>query len=638
MKNVYLVQPNNALSKSLFLPYSVGTLAAYAFSRDNIKEQYALRDFIFTKEPIEKAVCALENPYVIGFSNYMWNIEYNLAFAAAVKIAYPSCIVLFGGPHVPDDTLLLEEHGFIDILMHGEGEITFYSLLTAFAENKDLQNIANISYRQNGTVIKTPTLCNTSLDDFPSPYTMGLFDNIIRDEKYSGIQFDTVIETNRGCPYGCVYCCWAGSKDRFRKFPIQKIKAELEWMAKNKIAFCICADANFGILDRDEEIAEYVIELKKEYGYPEKFETTAAKNKDELTFRINSKLENVGLNRGISLAVQSMSEEVLSIIGRTNMTFSSLSEQLALYRKNGMYTYTDLILGLPGETLESFCNGLFAVLEAGQHYAINVNRCEFLPNTKMYDKQFVEQYKIKTVRSYLCQNHSVIPEDMRFGSRSELVVETDTMRTDEWKTALRIATCVQSFHSMGLLRFFAIYLRKAKNIPYRTFYTNLYTRIENESQFIKKTLDTVFASMDGFLQGKENLQFTDARLGNLYWDFQEALFILCVMDIQSFYAEISNYLSEYFTDDAAVLSDLLIYQKELIALPAQKEKQIRTDYDWDAYFADIFDMSLVHPKKEDTILTVHCPSNETWSDYAREIVWYGKRTGKTINRATRFHS
>lgn len=631
MKNVYLIQPNNALSESLFLPYSIGTIAAYSFSREDIKQNFRLCDFIFTKTPIDEVIAGMDEPYIIGFSNYMWNIEYNLALASAVKKKWADCIIAFGGPQVPDDTKLLENYSFIDILIHGEGEIAFYSILSSLSEGKGFSRVSDISYRDNGLPVQTEKIKNISLDEFPSPYTMGLFDSIVNDEKYKNIQFDAVLETNRGCPYGCIYCCWAGSEDSFRRFSMERIKGDLLWMATHGISFCICADSNFGILERDEKIAEYVVQLKKEYGYPQKFETTATKNKDDLTFRINSKLDEVGLNRGISVAVQSMSPTVLEIIGRKNMSIQNFAEQLERYRKNGMYTYTDIILGLPGETLESFCKGLFDVIEAGQHYSININRCEFLPNTKMYSESFVEQYKIKTIKSYLCQNHSRIDNDMSYSSRSELVVETSTMSMQEWRKALRISTCVQSFHSLGLLRFFAVYLRKSKNVSYSDFYMSLYDWIEQESSFVKKTVDHVCASIDTFLSGKGNLCFSDERLGNIYWDFQEGLFVLCAMGIDEFYGEIKEFLDRYFSDKT-VLDDLFEFQKESIALPWKTEKILNLQHNWSDYFENIFDSSYTDPEFKSVRIRINASQYDTWAEYAHEIVWYGKRNGRTINK------
>ncbi len=632
MKNVYFVQPNNELSESLFLPYAVGTIAAYSFSHEEINREYRLCQFIFTKRNIKKLLNEMETPYIVGFSNYMWSVQYNLELASAIKKKWPECIIVFGGVQVPDDTEYLDKYPFIDLLIHGEGEEVFYDILMALSEGRTPDSVFNISYRKNGVPTQTKKRDICSLEEYPSPYIMGLFDYIVNDPKNKNIQFDAIIETNRGCPYGCIYCCWAGNKAGFRQFPIERIKGELKWMATHRISFCVCCDSNFGILERDESIAEYIVELKKEYGYPEKFETTAAKNKDDLTFRINSKLEEASLNRGISLAIQSMSPEVLEIIGRKNMSTENFSAQVERYRKAGMYTYSDLILGLPGETLESFCRGLFEVIEAGQHYAINVSRCEFLPNTKMYSKSFVEKYKLKTIKSLLCQIHSSVDNDMKYASRSEIVVETNTMDMMQWREAQRISICVQGLHSLGPLRFFAIYLRKAKGLSYYDFYMNLYKWIETESVVVKRILDKVCASFDVFLKGEGNLFFWDPRFGRVYWEFYEGLFLCCAAELDEFYEEIKKYVYKYF-DDELLFDDLCLYQKNIIALPAQPEKEFEIMYDWLSYFDNMYDPDYTVPVKKKLTLRLKESSTDNWEDYARVMVWYGKRIGKTINKA-----
>lgn len=634
MKNVYFVQPSSMLNASVYLPYSVGCIAAYSFEKQDIKDTYKLCDFIFLKAPVDEVIPKIKNPYIIGFSCYMWNIDYNLTLAKAVKKLWPDCIIVFGGPQVPNDFEILEQNEFIDILIHGEGEITFYEMLKSLAENSDLQSVPNISFRGNSGLIRTQTVRYNSLKDFPSPYTTGMFDSIVNNPEYEGIQFDAVLETTRGCPYNnCVYCCWSGTKGAYRQFDTQRVMGDLYWIATHKICFCICADSNFGVFDRDEKLAEYVVELKNKYGYPQKIETIAAKNKSDLIFRINSKLESANLNRGISLAIQSFSEDVLKIVGRQNISFETFAKELERYRNSGIHTYTDLILGLPGDTLESFCKSLFDVIEAGQHDSININKCELLPNTKMYEKSFVEKYKIKTIRSNLCQNHSKVSESSLNSSRSELVVETSTMSMQDWKTAFIISICVQSFHSLGLLKFFAIYLRKAKKISYYDFYMNLYEWINSKSVFVKQSLDRVCESIDKFLARESSLHYVDSRFGDIYWDFQEALFLLCAIDVDKFYNEVKGYVKEYFTDEE-IFDDLFNYQKEIIALPDQEDKEIETEYSWVEYFKNTFDAAYEQPEKKKCLLKIKGAAVSGYENYAKEIVWYGKRTGKTVNAAT----
>ena len=630
MRNVYLIQPSGMLDSSVYLPYSVGCIAAYSFSKEEIKVNYELQDFIFMKEPINEVIKKIENPYVIGFSCYMWNIDYNLSLAKAVKNNWPEAVVVFGGPQIPDSVEYLEKYHFIDILIHGEGEQPFYMVLKESMNNPDFSSIPGISYRDIGKIKKNDKVAPPKLNDMPSPYITGMFDKIINDPKYKNISFDAILETNRGCPYGCIYCYFSRGNKNMRKFSLERIRKDIEWIAQHKISYCVCADSNFGIFERDEAIAEYVIEMKNKYGYPRRFETASAKNKDELIFRINSKLENAGLNRGISVALQSASPDTLEIIGRKNMSFEKYTEQIKKYRDNHMDTYTDMILGLPGETLDSFCRGIFNVIEAGQHYSVIVYRCEVFPNTAIYTDEMRRKYKIKTIRSQLCQNHSKVSKDLSFASRSEIVVETNTMSVDEWKVAQEVAMCAQTLHSMGLLRFFGVYLRKAKNIPYYNFYMDLYRWIKSESKVVNRLMAKVCEKVDPFLRHESNLFFADDRFGDIYWAFDEGFFLCCVAELEDFYKEIKGFLKQYF-DDEVLFEDLFNYQKEMIALPGKSEKEIKTLYDWQNYYEHIFDSSFTLPELKATVLKVQKSATSNWEDYGREIIWYGKRSGRTVN-------
>ena len=118
MRNLYLVQASNTYVgrgfKAAYLPYAVGLLAAYAFEDETIKSEYNFKRFIFTRERTDEAVQSLENPAVIGFSNYIWNTQYNLVLAEKVKKAFPECIIIFGGHNVPPDNSFLEKYPFIE--------------------------------------------------------------------------------------------------------------------------------------------------------------------------------------------------------------------------------------------------------------------------------------------------------------------------------------------------------------------------------------------------------------------------------------------------------------------------------------------------------------------------------------------
>ena len=105
------------------------------------------------------------------------------------------------------------------------------------------------------------------------------------------------------------------------------------------------------------------------------------------------------------------------------------------------------------------------------------------------------------------------------------------------------------------------------------------------------------------------------------------------IEILSCDKELEEYLRGYFAD-TELFYDLLNYQKKLITLPGKQSESIRTVYDWNNYFNHIFDDDFVCPEKKATMLVAAESSTDNWIDYAREIVWYGRRSGKTIRKIT----
>ena len=633
MKNVYLIQPNCLLSGEIHLPYAAGAIAAYAWQFREIADAYTLCDIFFKKEPVEQVLARIKNPDFVGFSCYMWNIEYNLALAAAIKQKFPQCVIAFGGPEVPDDTEYLEKYASIDILMYGEGEITFYFLLKTLLQNKSLKQINNIAFRECGEIIKTPRSYNKDLSAFPSPYAAGMFDKIMRDPANKIYRFSAVLETNRGCPYQCAYCYWAGTVKNFRIFPMQRIKTDLDWIAEHKIAYCLNADSNFGVLERDMEITDYVVQKKKECGYPIKYESCAAKNKEDVVFAINQKLHEVDMSCGISVAVQSMSPTVLKNIGRENISISNFAQQLAMYRKAGMSPYTDFILALPGETYESFMQGIFMAIEAGQHDYFNVHPLEVLPNTRLYTKEYRRQFGIQTVKSKLFQVHLSIDEEIEFASRSEIVVATDTMTREDWVKAYRFSVMIQVVHSFSFLRFFALYLRKTEGISYETFYTDVYKKICENGGFIRTKMNTVFQKVESFAHDKSDFNYYDNDFSHTFLYYKEALLLHFMDNREAFYTEMREYLLPYFSD-LDLFEDLLRYQFQKMKHLHSKCEVLHFEYDWQSYFADILDKENPVPQKKSIAVTAEGCKEHDWKEYTKHNIWYGKREQKMVRRFT----
>ena len=73
MKNVYLFQPTYLSSNSISFPYAIGAWASYAWNFEDIQESYALSGIFFLREITDKVISQIEQPFLAGFSCYMWN-------------------------------------------------------------------------------------------------------------------------------------------------------------------------------------------------------------------------------------------------------------------------------------------------------------------------------------------------------------------------------------------------------------------------------------------------------------------------------------------------------------------------------------------------------------------------------------
>ena len=95
---------------------------------------------------------------------------------------------------------------------------------------------------------------------------------------------------------------------------------------KKKIKYVFNADSNFGMHKRDIDIAYKLVETKKKYGYPEKFRTCWGKNTSEQIFKVAELLNLHGLEKGITLARQTNSEEALKNVKRDNIKLEAYSD------------------------------------------------------------------------------------------------------------------------------------------------------------------------------------------------------------------------------------------------------------------------------------------------------------------------
>ena len=465
----------------------------------------------------------------------------------------------------------------VDILVHGEGEITFAELLHAFLNGADLRNVLGISFRSKESetgYIHTPSRERIKdLTILPSPFLNGVFDELL--ERHRAQITGTIWETNRGCPFSCTFCDWGqATQSKVTIHEQTRLFSELDWMSKNKIPYIFAADANFGIKERDLQIAEYLGGLYAATGYPRYLLINWMKNSQQKTISIADALHRTGVGFMVTLSMQSFDETTLLAIKRNNIdlhTFASLKRE---YNARGIATYSELLLGLPGETYDSFTNGLIKVLSPlpTDHFALYLTTV--LPNAEMAKPEYREKYGMETrftkatVMRQRTVNRDIYEVD-------EVIVATKAMPLKDWCRAYRFGYLLRALHNMRLAFYIIEFLREHYEISPKDFLEYLIesARLPGRAPTLAKLLEHLDRYINSILQNK-NSMLPFEEYPDYYWEPHEMCFLVAYHNTKSFYSDLQNLTLDFVTERLGskeeLVKEVCLYQEA--ASPLNKSK------------------------------------------------------------------
>lgn len=530
MITVSLVQPNFRTGGNSFagywLPYSIGCVYSYSAFGD-FQDQLELNQIIFRRENTVTASDNMVGDDIVLFSNFMWNWEYNKELAKELKAKSPDTIIIFGGPEVDENfpERQLKELPYVDILMISEGELSFNKFLHEYT--------ADMQYDKIYSANRVDDL------DIPSPYLTDVFKNII--DNNPEIRWSTTLETNRGCPFSCTFCDWGSlTYAKVKKFPVEKVYQEIEWLGVNKIQYIFMADANFGIYpERDMAITDYILDVQARTSFPATVNANWHKNAKQNVIEIVKKFISNGFNRGMTLSVQSMDEQVLDIIKRKNMDTSHLGAMMEILNKEGIGSYTELILPLPGETTDTWRTGLTDVLSIGQHNSIEIWFHQLLQNAQSNHIDHKDEYSFSTVKlpDYVMGDPE--PDHQQHISEvTEVVTSTSTMDYDEFLDNWMYAWMIINFHCGGWSQLVTRVNNKQGNMVYKTAYNRLYAALVKDNGICGSLYKRTRIMLDNYLQ---NNKLEDGASGH-------TLFWYANRELHQYHAEVMDFIDEVFNE------------------------------------------------------------------------------------------
>ena len=565
---VYLNEYNLVHDNGAYLPLVSGCLHAYAREIPAIREGYEFAPYLFKADLPENILAQIDEPDVAAFSLYSWSANLSLHVAREIKARYPNCLIIFGGGSVPHDpTEFMIEHPFIDVCVRGEGELPFGDILVRNLSSREFADIPQVSWRDGESIMvnEGEYPFERDLDNMPSPYVGGLFDNLISENPQFSLQ--AILESNRGCPFQCTFCYW-GKGDigrRFKYHSLERSKQEIEWIGQNKIGYVFGADSNFGMHRRDIELAQAFADAKKRYGYPQRFRVCYGKNTDTNVFDTGKLLFDHGLDKGVNLSRQSNSKTVLANIKRGNIKMDTYRSLQSKFAQSGIPTWTEMIVGLPGETYDSFIAGVEDVLNS-ELRSLYLYWLEAFPNTDMGDPDYQAQFGIKLRKSDIKPIHCATISSDKVMENVPIVVETASMPHDQWRRTWKFAWLMMALHSLGASSYILFFLRRHLDIPFTDFVRFLVDEapalmpsslVSEEMDYYEMRLEDIY---NGAGWGVEYEGY-----GELYWFTEDCSFLSFAAEKDRFFQEMEELLCAFLnarsvTIDLDLLSEVVRYQ------------------------------------------------------------------------------
>lgn len=444
-------------------PINVGYIASYAKKCYGDKVQVKL-----FKYPLDLInAIKQDKPHIVGLSNYTWNLDINNKVISWIKSQSRDIVTVYGGPDYPigsEEVLrYLKERSDLDFYVLNQGERGFVNIIEKYFSCNSINEmkmmpVENCSFydrNRNEIIISDTYKYIEDLEEIPSPYLSGIMN------EFFGYNLIPLIETNRGCPYSCTYCAWGNSsKKKVFSFPLERVKEEIEYIAKKveKTDLLFCGDANFGIFERDVEIAKFMRYVKDVYGYPKSICVAWAKTAPH---RIIKMAETLGDIVGIASpfgSFQSMDSTVTKNIKRTNMSTNEFKKIQDHFMAKGISFSSELILGLPGETRETHLNGLKSLFDYNTAAIVCYN-LRMLGGTELNTNENRRKFDIKT-KYRLIDGGFGKYDDIVSIEHEEMALHTSTMKMEDILYMRPIHFLIQLFWNYKYYAELLIYLKE----------------------------------------------------------------------------------------------------------------------------------------------------------------------------------
>ena len=316
-------------------------------------------------------------PDIVGITVLSVKVPSAIKIAKMCKDYNSKIIVIAGADHptvFPEQTL---DDSNIDYVVRGEGELTIVDLVFALENQKNVNDVHGISFKDKATgnyIHNKDRELIDNLDNIPLP----AIDELINFASYRPVDFGAIM-ASRGCPYPCTFCgvfnIWT-RKVRYRS--AQNVAQEMKWLHDNYgTKYFSFRDASFTlnrtrILELCNEILNFNLSIEWE----------CLTRADLLDDELVSEMKRAGCVT-IRIGVESGSEQILKSM-KKKVDLDDIRFAVTLLNKHEIYWTTYFLFGTPLETKTTIQETLEFIKEINPPF-VTVSRFAPIPGTEMYD-------------------------------------------------------------------------------------------------------------------------------------------------------------------------------------------------------------------------------------------------------------
>ncbi|MGA2684468.1 MAG: DUF4080 domain-containing protein [Verrucomicrobiota bacterium] len=341
-----------------------------------LRERACLAEFDINQRPLDVAEKLLaQNPKVIGFGIYIWNVEPTAEVIATLRRIRPAIKIILGGPEVSYET---ENQAIVQLADHvitGEADLKFAEVcrvLLGQTNSKGTEeqtearcplapSLSPVGHggegvRRTGEAVRLPKIIPAELPEFSQltlPYDLYTDDDIAHRVIY--------VEASRGCPFTCEFCL--SSLDiPVRQVPLPALLEQLQRLLDRGVKQFKFVDRTFNL---NVQVSRTILEFFLAHYQPGHFfhfEMIPDRLPESLR-EIIARFPPGALQ--FEVGIQTFNEAVSQRISRRQNHEKLADNFNFLRRKTGVHIHADLIVGLPGETLDSFAAGFDRLVALG---------------------------------------------------------------------------------------------------------------------------------------------------------------------------------------------------------------------------------------------------------------------------------